>query len=217
MGLQVAWRDANPSGAASIEWYDRFAETGDRALLQRILDYNEDDYLHVAYCVTRPADNDTMPMHPYSIQNPVFLVYMIAAAIMVLKLMGQGLMTVYRMIKSDSGLLNPEDLTPGPANRNPHPQQLQLNEYVDRSRRIHRNDLENIPAFLAAGLLFVAVRPSLLLASVLMGAFVVARLLHTVAYLSKQRHEIRALLFTIGALVVIYMAIHVLIVALSLL
>jgi len=37
------WRDTNPSGAASIEWYDRFVETGDRALLQRILDYNEDD------------------------------------------------------------------------------------------------------------------------------------------------------------------------------
>ena len=56
-----------------------------------------------------------MPMHPYSIQNPVFLMYMIAAAIMILKLMGQGWMTVYRMIKSDSGLLNPEDLTPGPS------------------------------------------------------------------------------------------------------
>src|SRR5260221_3293142 len=98
------------------------------------------------------ADNDTMLMHPYSIQNPVFLVYMIAAAIMILKLMGQGWMTVYRMIKSDSGLLNPEDLTPGPANRNPRPQQLELNEYVDRSRRIQRNDLESIPAFLAIGL-----------------------------------------------------------------
>ena len=41
--LGFQWRDTNPSGAASIEWYDRFAETGDRALLQRILDYNEDD------------------------------------------------------------------------------------------------------------------------------------------------------------------------------
>jgi glutathione S-transferase len=156
-------------------------------------------------------------MHPYNIQNPVFVVYMIAAAIMVLKLMGQGWMTVYRMITSDSGLLNPEDLTPGPANRNPHPQQLELNEYVDRSRRIQRNDLESIPAFLAIGLLFVAVRPSLLLAGALMGLFVVARLLHTLAYLSKQRHEIRAALFTIGSLVVVYMALHVLVVAISLL
>jgi predicted RecB family nuclease len=41
--LGFTWRDINPSGAASIEWYDRFVETGGRALLQRILDYNEDD------------------------------------------------------------------------------------------------------------------------------------------------------------------------------
>lgn len=41
--LGFSWRDTNPSGAASIEWYDRFVESGDRAILQRILDYNEDD------------------------------------------------------------------------------------------------------------------------------------------------------------------------------
>jgi hypothetical protein len=51
----------------------------------------------------------------------------------------------------------------------------------------------------------------------LMAAFVIARLLHTAAYLSKQRHEIRAALFAIGSLIVVYMAIHVLIVAVSLL
>ena len=51
----------------------------------------------------------------------------------------------------------------------------------------------------------------------LMGTFVVARLLHTAAYLSKQRHEIRAALFAIGSLVVICMASHVLIVAIALL
>jgi hypothetical protein len=41
--IGFTWRDTNPSGAASIEWYDRFVDTGDRVLLQRILDYNEDD------------------------------------------------------------------------------------------------------------------------------------------------------------------------------
>lgn len=41
--LRFQWRDPNPSGAASIEWYDRFLQTADRELLQRILDYNEDD------------------------------------------------------------------------------------------------------------------------------------------------------------------------------
>lgn len=149
-------------------------------------------------------------MNLFTVENPVFVTYMIAAAIMVLKIMGQGWMTVYRMLKSDSGLATPEDLQTGMINRNPRPEQLELNDYVDRSRRIHRNDLENIPAFLACGLLFVAVAPSHLLAMILMYAFVAARLLHTLAYLTKQTHEVRASLYTIGSVVVIIMAIYVL-------
>jgi glutathione S-transferase len=146
----------------------------------------------------------------------VFTAYVIAAAIMVLKLMAQGAMTVARMIGSDGGLLNPEDLKRGPANRNPRPDQLHANESVERSRRIHRNDLENIPAFLAMGLLFVAVGPPLLLARLLFGAFVVARLAHTVAYATRQRHEVRALFYTIGAVVIIVMASYVLVRVLTL-
>ncbi len=41
--LGFAWRDVHPSGAASIEWFHRWIETGDPAIRQRILDYNEDD------------------------------------------------------------------------------------------------------------------------------------------------------------------------------
>jgi predicted RecB family nuclease len=41
--LGFAWRDIDPSGAASIEWYQRWVETGDQTVRQRILDYNEDD------------------------------------------------------------------------------------------------------------------------------------------------------------------------------
>lgn len=41
--LGFCWRDTDPSGAASIEWYDRWTATGDPAVRQRILDYNEDD------------------------------------------------------------------------------------------------------------------------------------------------------------------------------
>lgn len=41
--LGFAWRDMHPSGAASIEWYHRWVETGDAVVRQRILDYNEDD------------------------------------------------------------------------------------------------------------------------------------------------------------------------------
>ena len=41
--LGFAWRDTHPSGAASIEWFDRWIETADPTVRQRILDYNEDD------------------------------------------------------------------------------------------------------------------------------------------------------------------------------
>lgn len=149
-------------------------------------------------------------MAALTMENPVFVTYMIAAALMVLKIMGQGWVTVYRMLKVEGGWASPEDLQAGLINRNPSPEQLALNDYVDRSRRIHRNDLENIPAFLACGLLFVIAGPSLLLANILMYGFVGARLVHTLAYTTKQSHEVRATLYTIGSAVVIVMAVYVL-------
>ena len=150
------------------------------------------------------------PMSTLTMQNPVFVIYMIAAALMVLKVMGQGWVTVYRMLKVGSGWASPEDLRAGLINRHPDPAQMEVNDYVDRSRRIHRNDLENIPAFLAIGILFVIAGPSTILAGALMYGFVAARLLHTLAYTTQQSHEIRATLYTIGSLIVIFMAVFVL-------
>jgi uncharacterized protein len=41
--LGFKWRDKEPSGASSVEWYNRWVETGDLQIKRRILDYNEDD------------------------------------------------------------------------------------------------------------------------------------------------------------------------------
>lgn len=144
-----------------------------------------------------------------NLENPVFAAYVIVSALLVLKVMGQGWMTVYRIMKSHSGLASPEDVQHGLLNKAPHPSQIEVNDYVDRSRRMHRNDLENIPAFWAVGLLFVAVGPALWLAQVLMYGFLAARLAHFWAYATKQTHEVRATFYTIGSLIVIYMALHV--------
>jgi len=154
-------------------------------------------------------------MNIWNLENPVFEVYAIAASLMALKVMLQGWMTVHRMLKSNSGLASPEDLQKGLINKSPDPSQLDVNDYVDRSRRMHRNDLENIPPFWVAGLLFVAVEPTLMLASILMYGFVLARIAHFVAYSTKQTHEVRATFYTIGSLIVIYMACHVLWVVLT--
>ena len=41
--LGFTWRDTHPSGAASVEWFDRWCQERKPEILQRILDYNEDD------------------------------------------------------------------------------------------------------------------------------------------------------------------------------
>jgi glutathione S-transferase len=145
-----------------------------------------------------------------NLQNPVFVTYAIAAALGVLKVMGQGWMTVYRMMKVNAGYASPEDLRAGPINRSPSPEQLEVNDYVDRSRRMHRNDLENTPAFWVAGLLFVLTAPPLWLAQVLMFGFVGARALHALAYATKRSHEVRATFYTVGSVIVVVMAVWVL-------
>lgn len=150
-------------------------------------------------------------MNAFTIENPVFVTWIIATALTVLKVMGQGWMTVYRMMKVGGGYAAPEDLRPGLINKAPDPKQLEVNDYVDRSRRMHRNDLENIPAFWAAGLIFVAVSPPLWLAQVLMYGFVAARAAHALAYGTAQSHEVRATFYTIGSLIVMAMAVYALI------
>ena len=145
-----------------------------------------------------------------SMENPVFVTYAVAAALMVLKIMGQGWMTVVLMTRADAGLVSPEDLRRTVANKNPRPEQLDPHPDVERSRRMHRNDLENIPAFLACGLLFVTTEPPLWLAVLLFALFVLARLAHTLAYATAQNHEVRATFYSVGSVVVIVMAVWVL-------
>jgi predicted RecB family nuclease len=41
--LGFSWRDTDPSGASSIEWYHRWVESKDESVRKRILEYNEDD------------------------------------------------------------------------------------------------------------------------------------------------------------------------------
>ncbi len=41
--LGFKWRDESPSGALSIQWYNRYLDKKDSNILKRILEYNEDD------------------------------------------------------------------------------------------------------------------------------------------------------------------------------
>ena len=153
-------------------------------------------------------------MDPFTLENPVFRVYVVAAGLAILKLIGHAFLTVYRMLESKGGFLNPEDTRRTVSNPNPTVEQLAPNDYVERARRMHRNELENTPAFLIAGLLFVATSPPLWLAAVSMYGYVLARLAHTYAYITACDHEIRATFFSIGAILTAVMTLYTIAIAL---
>src|SRR6185312_7079092 len=97
--------------------------------------------------------------------------------------------------------LNAEDATwLGGAHVNPDP------EAVARLGRAHRNDLENLLPFFVCGLLFVLFEGSRIAGYVYCGAFLVSRVLHTLAYLGA-RPMLRRNAYTLGFLVIAFMGI----------
>lgn len=148
-------------------------------------------------------------------QNPLFATYMIAATIMILKVVAMSWLTVARMMGENGGFRAPEDVRKTPLNPKPDPSQTAPNERVERIRRIHLNDLENVPFFLVAGFLFVLSDPPLIVAQWLLYGYVVTRLLHFAAYFTAQTHDLRAMLWTPGSLIIIAMSVWALLAALG--
>lgn len=145
-------------------------------------------------------------MEQFSLSNPVFVAYAVAAALMIVKGVAMSWLTVIRMMQENAGFRNPEDAKQTALNPRPHDNQLAPNDRVERIRRIQQNDLENLPYFFIAGLLYVATSPPLLLAQILFYGYVITRLMHFVAYLTGQIHDIRAALWTPGSLAILFMA-----------
>lgn len=146
-------------------------------------------------------------MPQLSFDNPVFVAFAIASAVMVLKAVAMSWLTVVRMMRFKSGFRSPEDLRKTLVNPSPDPSQLLPDERVERIRRIQQNDLENLPFFFMAGALYVLTNPPLLLAQWLFYGYAVSRLLHFAAYFTAQIHDIRATFWTIGSLIIVFMAV----------
>lgn len=150
-----------------------------------------------------------------SMSDPLFAAYTIAATLMILKVVGMSWLTVWRMVQEKGGFRAPEDLRKTPLNPAPDSNQLAPNERVERIRRIQMNDLENVPFFLVSGFLFVLTNPSLLLAQWLLYGYVVSRFLHFLAYFTGKIHDVRATLWTVGSLILIFMTGYTLVAALG--
>jgi glutathione S-transferase len=154
-------------------------------------------------------------MDRLSLQNPLFATYAIAATLMILKVVAMSWLTVARMLQVNGGFRSPEDLRKTPLNPSPEPKQLDRNEAVERIPRIQLNDLVNVPFFLVAAFLYILTEPSLTAARLLLYGYVASRLAHFAAYFTAQTHDMRATLWTIGSLILIYLTVWPLLVALG--
>jgi glutathione S-transferase len=71
---------------------------------------------------------------------------------------------------------------------------------------MHENDSENIPLFLVVGLIYVCTAPGRMLAASLFSAYVLSRLAHFFVVLTARSHELRATCWTIGSVIIYFMA-----------
>lgn len=145
----------------------------------------------------------------YTLENPVFQMYLFVVAVSVAKMMYQKLLASIRMVVSGTGMQSPEDLRPGLLNPDPKLSQLSAGDYVDRPRRILQTDLEVNPAFWGVGLGFVAVNPPLLFAEILFVGFFAFRAGHWWTYERAMGLGYRALFFFPSVLIIIAMALTV--------
>jgi glutathione S-transferase len=78
---------------------------------------------------------------------------------------------------------------------------------VQRLFRAHRNDLESLLPFFVGGSLYLQSGGAALIGAAYFGAFLLARYVHTYAYL-EQKPQLRRNAFTAGWLVAIVMIVH---------
>jgi len=142
--------------------------------------------------------------------NPAFRTYAICTAILVVKMIFSAVYTGSRR-QAHQAYINSEDASvfggdgvgsaevEAPA--------------VAHALRIERNDLANIPAFWAIGLVYVLAGASATGAAIYFWTFTIARIVHTVMYMNHMQPW-RAVSFGVGALATLGMCVSVLIRAL---
>ncbi|KAG4070427.1 hypothetical protein HA402_005659 [Bradysia odoriphaga] len=133
--------------------------------------------------------------------NAVFRDYAFWMAILVIKTLAMGPLTGRQRHKSKI-FANAED-----AKRVGGSVKFD-NDDVERVRRAHRNDLENILPFAIIGFLYVLTQPSEVLANLLFKITAISRIVHTVLYLRSSPS--RGIAFMVPLAISLYMAIAVL-------
>nr|AIH07603.1 microsomal glutathione S-transferase 1-1 [Spodoptera litura] len=143
-------------------------------------------------------------MVAFALNNPAVQSYIVYSAILAIKLLSLAPMTgVTRVIRGV--FANPEDAKSVKGGKVKYDDPV-----VERIRRAHLNDLENIPAFWVLGALYVTTGPVAAWATLLFRVYTLGRILHTIVYaVVPLPQPARAIAFTVPMFVSFYMGLQV--------
>ncbi|CAF2052493.1 unnamed protein product [Rotaria magnacalcarata] len=145
----------------------------------------------------------------YTATNTVFRNFLFYVILSILKMMIMSLLTAAQRFRKDA-FVNPEDIIPKkgktvlPTTSDPD---------VERVRRNHLNDIENIIPFVLIGLCYAACNPDSNVSLWHFRIFFFSRILHTISYQLSLPHPSRVVTFFIGLIVTVSMAIQTLVVS----
>ncbi|XP_053506694.1 microsomal glutathione S-transferase 1 [Ictalurus furcatus] len=148
------------------------------------------------------------------IDSEVFLAFSTYATIVILKMMSMSFLTAYFRI-TRKAFANTEDTFTAKTSEEKK-KMLRVNDDVERVRRCHQNDLENIIPFVVIGLLYTLTGPELSTALLHFRLFVGSRFVHTISYVMALPQPSRALSWVVGIGITGSMAYHVLTIVLRL-
>ena len=86
--------------------------------------------------------------------------------------------------------------------------EIKIDDRVERVRRAHLNDMENILPYIMVAFLYVLTEPNFYTATILFRVATIVRIIHTIVYaLHPIRQPARALMFFTHYFIMIYMII----------
>ena len=139
---------------------------------------------------------------PHTLADPIVRLYAVVYALLVLKIAVVGSYTsVLRL--SRKVYATPEDYAlQGMAPR------ATRDEDIERVRRAHQNDVENILPFFVVGYLYLLTGPSYTAAAVYLIGYLAARTLHSVFYIAGMQPH-RTIAFALGGVLTLAMIVQV--------
>merc|ERR1711981_1288938 len=122
-----------------------------------------------------------------NVEKELFEAYAFYTAITVLKMVIMSFLTARQRFKTMTFISSEDAKQPGT--------KTGTNEDIERVRRAHQNDIENVVPFAILGLMYIFTNPAYSTALFCFRLFAGARLLHTVVYLFAIPQPSRAILF----------------------